>query len=299
MHLSEIQESLLPTEEDIVFYETHGWYISPKVIPDEVFDIAMRGVERLYRDDRDVRLPVATGYHDWKPQDGDGLRNNEFISLQIKELQQLALYPMIGAIAARLARTTEIRLLDDQVVYKPAHSGDEVGWHADGAYWSTCTSPHLLTAWIPFHDVDEQDGTLLMLDESHRWDPEILQDTRLFNNTVLEEVEAQFRQLGCATKRVPIAMKKGQVSFHNCWTMHGSPANVSDRPRIAMAVHLQDKDNHYRPFRNRDGQDIRMFDEVLCRKLPNGDPDFSDPQVFPVLWSAEEARLNPSESVCV
>jgi hypothetical protein len=28
-----------------------------------------------------------------------------------------------------------------------------------------------------------------------------------------------------------------------------------------------------------------MFDEKLCRKLPNGDPDFSDPAVFPTAWS--------------
>jgi hypothetical protein len=30
-----------------------------------------------------------------------------------------------------------------------------------------------------------------------------------------------------------------------------------------------------------------MFDEKLCRKLPNGDPDFSDPAIFPTVWSEE------------
>jgi hypothetical protein len=28
-----------------------------------------------------------------------------------------------------------------------------------------------------------------------------------------------------------------------------------------------------------------MFDERLCRRLPNGDPDFADPSVMPVIWS--------------
>jgi len=23
----------------------------------------------------------------------------------------------------------------------------------------------------------------------------------------------------------------------------------------------------------------------LCRRLPNGDPDFSDPDVFPTIWA--------------
>jgi hypothetical protein len=52
-------------------------------------------------------------------------------------------------------------------------------------------------------------------------------------------------------------------------------------------VHLQDRDNRYRPFTSTKGQEIHMFDEQLCRKLPDGDPDFSDPDIFPVLWQAQ------------
>ncbi|MGB8701970.1 MAG: phytanoyl-CoA dioxygenase family protein, partial [Thermosynechococcaceae cyanobacterium] len=185
--LSDAQWTLLPTEADIAFYETHGWYISPKVIPDEVFEVAAAGVERFYRGERDARLPVSTGYSDWKPEDGDTLRNNEFVSLQNKELRQLALQPVIGAIAARLARTSEIRLLDDQLVYKPPQNSQSVvGWHADRAYWATCSSQNLLTAWIPFHDFDERRGPLVVLDGSHRWQE--IQDTRFFNNPNLKDV---------------------------------------------------------------------------------------------------------------
>ena len=52
--------------------------------------------------------------------------------------------------------------------------------HADHAYWGTCSSQRLLTAWIPFHDVDEESGTLAVLDGSHRW-PDI-QNARFFND---------------------------------------------------------------------------------------------------------------------
>jgi hypothetical protein len=27
-----------------------------------------------------------------------------------------------------------------------------------------------------------------------------------------------------------------------------------------------------------------MFDELLCRVQPNGEPDFTDPDVFPAIW---------------
>ena len=272
------------TKEDIEFYEEHGWYISPQVIPEEVIDRAIYGSERFYRGERDGTLRVATGYSDWKPEDGDIVRNNEFVSLQNKELRELALHPIIGEIAAKLARTEEVRILDDQLIYKPPgnkQANNSVGWHSDRAYWGTCSSDKLLTAWIPFHDCDEARAPLVVLDKSHRWSN--LQDMRHFNDPNLVNLENHFRQEGKKVLKIPMTLKKGQVSFHNCWTIHGSYPNCSDKHRIALAVHLQDKNNHYRPYCNKQGKEIHIFDEQICRKLPNGDPDFSDPAVFPTI----------------
>jgi ectoine hydroxylase-related dioxygenase (phytanoyl-CoA dioxygenase family) len=285
--LSEEQLKLLPTEEDVAFYERHGWYISPQVLSDEAIDRAIAGSDRFYQGERDAVMPVGTGYSNWQPADGwDVVRNNEFVSLQNWELRQLALQPIIGAIAAKLARTKQIRLLDDQLVYKPPqdlNGKSAVGWHADRAYWSTCSSDNLLTAWIPFHDCDESRGPLVVLDKSHKWSG--IENTRFFNNSNLEEMADKFCREGRHIVKVPMTLKKGQVSFHHCWTIHGSYPNRSDSFRLAMAVHLQDEANCYRIFRNPQGREIHIFDEVLCQKLPNGEPDFSDPAVFPVLWS--------------
>ncbi|MBA3920877.1 MAG: phytanoyl-CoA dioxygenase family protein [Nostocaceae cyanobacterium] len=287
-HLSPEQLALLPTDEDVAFYEEHGWYISKKVLSDEIIDEAIRGSERYYLGERDMQLPITTGYTDWKPEDGDIVRNNEFVSLQNRQLRQLGLQPIIGAIAARLARTNEIRLLDDQLVYKPPtdeNGKSAIGWHADRAYWATCSSHNLLTAWIPFHDCDELRGPLVVLDGSHKWSG--MENTRFFNNYKLAEMEQMFCQPGRQVVKVPMELKKGQVSFHHCWTIHGSYPNRSDSFRLAMAVHLQDQANHYHPFWNHKGEEIHIVDEALCRKLPNGDPDFSDPAVFPVLWTSD------------
>ena len=285
--LTQEQQALLPTEEDVCFYEEHGWYISPPIISEAVIDSAIAGSEAFYRGEKDATLPVDTGYSDWKPEDGDIIRNNEFVSLQKNELRNLALQPVIGAIAARLARTSEIRLLDDQLVYKPPLKSESklnstVGWHSDRAYWGTCSSDSLLTAWIPFHDCDEARGPLVVLDKSHRWSG--LQDMRYFNNPDLQELEQRLKQSGKKVVKVPMTLKKGQVSFHHCWTIHGSYPNRSQKHRQALAVHLQDRQNHYRAYTNQ-GREIHIFDEQLCRTLPNGDPDFSDSDVFPVIWS--------------
>jgi hypothetical protein len=55
-------ERLLPGEEDVAFYEEHGYYVTPKVLPDDVIDAAIRGAERHWAGERDWRLPVSTGF---------------------------------------------------------------------------------------------------------------------------------------------------------------------------------------------------------------------------------------------
>lgn len=289
VQLSEEQLALLPTEEDIAFYEEHGWYISKKVIPDEMIDRAILATQSYHRGERDTPLPYSTGYSNWQPGDDESIRNNEFVSLQNNELRQLGLSPIIGAIAARLARTKQIRLFEDQIVYKPPTTNNSkgvVGWHTDRAYCSNCTSDHLLAAWIPFHDCDESIGPLVVIDGSHKWSG--TEHLRFFNQQNLKEVEQKFRQAGRNIVEVPMIMQKGQMSFHHTGTIHGSYPNRSNSFRLAMAVHVQDESNRYQPFSN-NGKQIHHFLDSICRKLPNGYPDYSDPAVFPVIWSEQES----------
>ena len=95
-------ERLLPGEEDVAFYEEHGYYVTPKVLPDDVIDAASRGAERHWAGERDWRLPVGGGFGDWKPGDGDTIRNSEYTALQNREIRALVQHPIIGAIAGRL-----------------------------------------------------------------------------------------------------------------------------------------------------------------------------------------------------
>lgn len=277
----------LPTEKDITFYEEHGWFVTPKVLNDEVISAAILAAESYHDGKRDRTLSVTSGYSDWKPGDGDGVRNNEFVSLQNDTFRDFVMQPIIGAIAARLARTPEIRLLDDQLIFKPPSDNKfatVVGWHSDGAYWATCNSHNLLTAWIPFHDVEEERGTLVVLDGSHKWKG--LEHTRFFNEAQLDTIEERLRSEGRTFKRVPMNLKKGQIEFHHRWTLHASYPNRSSLSRLCLAIHFQDQTNHYQSASTRDGRKIELVHERMCRALPSGEPDFSDPNVFPTLWKS-------------
>ncbi|WP_197378827.1 phytanoyl-CoA dioxygenase family protein [Mycolicibacterium mengxianglii] len=279
--------SARPNDDDVAFYQEHGWWISPKVLSEEFLDAAADAAERFYRG-RDRTLPFEDGYSNWTEDDGfDVVRNNEFVSLQSDDLRAVVCQPVLGAMAARLAGTDGIRLLDDQLVYKPptapGSTTSVVGWHADHAYWGTCSSDRLLTAWVPFHDVDEENGTLAVLDGSHRWPG--TRHARFFNNVDLDALEERFAAEGHTVTRVPLRLRKGQVSFHHGWTLHASFPNTSAGVRLALAVHLQDADNRYVAARTPDGRPIQIFDELLCRTQPNGEPDFTDPDVFPTIWA--------------
>ncbi len=80
--------------------------------------------------------------------------------------------PLIGAVAAALARADAIRVFQSTLIYKPPVATEPtnvVPWHFDKHYWSPSTSDRMLTAFIPFHECDEEMGTITMIDGSHRW----------------------------------------------------------------------------------------------------------------------------------
>lgn len=285
--LSDIVDvDVLPDESDVTRYEELGWYKSPPIIAPSFLDEVREAIMAHQRGHRDRALPRLAKFSDWRPGDGDGVRNNEFCSLQNDTVRKLVTLPVLGAIAARLARSAAIRLFDDQAVYKPpAQSGQReavVGWHTDHSYWSTCTSTHMLTAWIPFEDATEENGTLSIIDGSHLW-PES-EHLRGFNDPDLSTLEKRLGRPIPENLLTPMRLRKGQVSFHHMRALHASGSNRANTPRLALAIHLQDAANAYRPFITSAGTRIILPHDELCRRDASGAPDYTDPQVFPQIW---------------
>lgn len=277
-----------PPEADVAFYEAHGWVITPQLLPDELLDDALYGVERLHAGERDSVLPLGGGYLDWRREHGETMRLNDYVSLQVRELAELVHFPAIARIAARLSRSSVVRLFHDQLVAKPPHiDGPEtvVGWHTDRAYWKTCTSRKLLTAWIPLQDCTLEMGPLTVIDGSHRWADTGAMTT--FVDRDLEETERRFFPSDQPARRVPFLLRRGQMSFHHCDTVHGSLPNRSDRDRIALTIHFQDGDNEYVEHTNCRGQRSLHLNDLLCRKREDGSPDYADPEICPILWSEQ------------
>lgn len=76
------------------------------------------------------------------------------------------------------------------------------------------------------------------------------------------------------------------MSFHHCRTIHGSGPNRSGRPRRSIAIHMQPGENRFVQHVLPSGNVAEHGNDHLVRRTENGEPDYGDPAVCPVLWSA-------------
>lgn len=282
--LSGEQATFLPTDQDVVLYQERGYYLSPVILSDEQIDAAIAGSERFYAGK--ITDPGIEALERYRPTGTvpEGLRKNDYASFFCPELATLTRQPILGAIAARLTGAPSIRLWHDQLLYKPTDRPEQlarVGWHTDRQYWLCCSSDAMLTAWIPFHDCDVEMGSIAFVEGSQRW-AEQSKGLNFFSHD-LDAIEQGFASGGRPVIKTTMTFRKGQVSFHNCRTIHGSGPNQRREPRRAIAVHLQDEANHYREYVREDGQLARHANNALCRQV-DGVPDYTDPTICPVLF---------------
>ena len=286
--LTNLQQQLLPTRDEIEFFHEHGWLITKQVLPESLIDRIFAATEEFYSGVKDAELPIA-GCSNWQQGDNTAVRNNEYISFQKKAFRELSLHPMIGAIAAKLMNTDTVRYFQDQLISKEPcqNHSTHVGWHTDRSYHSNCTSHKILTVWIPLHDVDEEHGSLVVVDRSHKWSS--TNHLRGFNHNNHSSVEQEFTRQGKKFHKVPYKLKKGQISFHHSSIVHGSYPNRSNMMRRAIVLNLQDGENRYQPYYN-NGKQIHHFLDSLCCQQSDGFPDYTDPAVFPIIWSSQKSK---------
>jgi hypothetical protein len=291
--LTDEQAALLPTDADARHYAEHGWYLSGKLFTDEEIDALAAASDRFYGGHRDRALPLSPpNLAYWEPSHGDVQRHNDYVHYESDDIAAILRKPLIGAVAARLAGTSQIRVFQATMIYKPPIVGEPsnlVPWHIDRHYWQICTSERMLTAFIPFHDCGVEMGTITMIDGSHLW-KEIPGDdsTRHFAKRDRYELDqllhrtAEFND--AEVRPVPMLIGKGQLSFHHCRIFHGSGHNRASRPRRAISLHLQDGENRWRPYRRLDGSGVVYNHDALVRKTADGTPDYADPDYCPVIW---------------
>lgn len=136
--------------------------------------------------------------------------------------------------AAEAVLGPNIQYYQDNVFYKPARDGDMTQWHQDNIWWNS-NPPDMLTIWIALDDVAPENGAVRYVAGSHAGLIEHrlpVDDPKGTKYNVIHPDDVKDRDV--VTYNVP----KGHGVMHHCLTIHGAPANLSDRPRRGYTVHL-------------------------------------------------------------
>lgn len=109
-----------------------------------------------------------------------------------------------------------------------------ISWHQDGAYWGLSQPMEVCTAWVALGPVTVQNGCMRVVPGSHTR-PHMPQRETFADNNAL----SRGQEIAVAVddkQAVDFVLQPGQMSLHHLWIVHGSNANLSDIPRIGIAI---------------------------------------------------------------
>jgi len=190
------------------------------------------GLDQLIKDNPNVRGEKLVSAH-VSTNPSEGVRGNEtFLEFAndptILDLVECVLGP-------------DIILWGAHMFSKPAGDGKEVPWHQDGQYWpirplATCT------VWVAIDDSTRENGAMRYIPGSHksgiyqhRTDPsEALVLHQVMAPGLVDESKAQ-----------DDVLKAGQLSLHDVYLVHGSPANRSTKRRAGLALRYMPTTSHF------------------------------------------------------
>jgi ectoine hydroxylase-related dioxygenase (phytanoyl-CoA dioxygenase family) len=184
-----------------------------------------------------------------------------------------------GHLAAQLMGWDGVRLLQDNVIWKPPGT-KSLGMHQDGSYLDYLVPPEMITCWIALDDTSAEAGTITYAAGSHLW-PRSPENRGEFHAppdwlAPLERSAPDAEKV----KLVPVEVKAGGASFHHHLTFHGSGPNTASAHRRAVISHLVPAQARFHSVN---------VDPVYSRYRRVGDPSM-DESFFPIVWTREAGR---------
>jgi ectoine hydroxylase-related dioxygenase (phytanoyl-CoA dioxygenase family) len=203
----------------------------------------------------------------------NGWRADNVIAAQV-------LSPRTGRLAAQLMGYRGVRLLQDNVLWKPPGT-KAIGFHQDGSYADYLVPPEMTTCWLSLHETTADAGPVAYVRGSHRW-PKTPPIRSQFHapEDWLAGVRAAAPE-GVEIEVVPVVVKAGGGSFHHNLTWHGSePNTTASVARMALVSHMLPVESRFHE---------RNVDLIYSRYRRRGDLSL-DESFFPVMWDESGYR---------
>lgn len=273
----------LPTQDDIAFYEEHGYWVGPTMFDEARVAEIREAVKRAYAG----KLEGMGAWQFLPPVNADrpGAVKTALFSWCVNDvIREVVFDPAITAIAAAFMKTPKVRVWQDQAIWKPGAPdgivGDDgnIGYHQDYSYWQDSSTTNMVSANIALQDTTVLNGALCVFDGSHKlglhdegdgfFQPDLKKRRR--------QIDGQI-DLG---KEVVLNLKAGQVSFHHALTFHYSGPNRFDTSRMVIAPAYMPDGTYYRE----EGQPETPHSEFLGPDRTHGTLYAGDH--FPLVYEA-------------
>ena len=212
------------THEEIRTYENDGYVVPSYRVPEERIAVLAAAAEEVMAANPDTRPEQLPNIHITNGA-GTHLKGHPaFLDVALDE----DLLDLVSCVIGN-----DVVMWGCQIFCKPGSDGMEVPMHQDGQYWpirplATCT------VWLAIDDSDRGNGCLTVIPGSHRGRVHFRHRTRTDEGIVLNQAVDDPR----AFARPPacVELRRGQLSMHDVFLIHGSAPNTSERRRAGLAL---------------------------------------------------------------
>ncbi len=223
------------TPEQVAFYHEHG-YLSGVRLLTEVQVERLRAELETFFDQQHAGSELWYEYHTNESSlPGTQLFHALGAWRIAPGFHDLLWNPAFTVPASQLLQGA-VRFWHDQLFCKPPHHGGVVAWHQDYSYWTRTQPMAHLTCWIGLDDSRADNGCVLYVPGSHRW--ELLPITGLAGDMHAIQQTLTPQQWDQLQHPVAAELRLGEATFHHPLTVHGSRENRTDRPRRATVLNV-------------------------------------------------------------
>lgn len=221
------------TPEQVEHFHEYGYVAGVRILSEEQIELLRGELTEFFEPDHDGH-ELWHEYHSNESPDPERVLFHALGAWRIGESFHDLLWHPGFTVAAEQLLDGHVRFWHDQLFCKPARHGGVVAWHQDYSYWTRTKPMAHLTCWIGLDDATEDNGCLLYIPGSHKWDllpiTGLAGDMNAIREVLSDEQWEQFQN------PVAIELKAGEASFHHPLMIHGSRENSTDQPRRATVI---------------------------------------------------------------
>ncbi len=222
------------SEAQVACYRDHGYVAGIKLLTDEQVEILRAELPALMNPAH-PRHGLFYEFHSNESPDPSKILFHALGAWRISPaFHDLLWHPAFLVPAAQLLEGP-VRFWHDQLFCKPARHGGVVAWHQDYSYWTRTKPLAHLSCWIGLDDATRANGCVHYVPGSHRWPllpiTGLAGDMKAIRTVLTIQQQREF-------KPIAIELKQGECSFHHPLIVHGSYANLTDRPRRAVVINV-------------------------------------------------------------